>query len=38
MTESTMTDHRQRLEEVKVDNENEESRDEQNSIRYLRMN
>jgi hypothetical protein len=38
MTESAMTDHRQKLEEVEVDNENKESMDEENSVRYLRMN
>jgi hypothetical protein len=38
MTESAMTDHRQKLEEVQVDNENEESIDEENSIRYLTIN
>jgi hypothetical protein len=38
MTESAMTDRRRKLEEVDVDNENEESMDEENSIRYLRMN
>jgi hypothetical protein len=37
-TESTVTDHRRKLEEVEVDNENEESMDEENSVRYLRMN
>jgi competence protein ComGF len=38
MTKSTMTDYRQKLEEVGMDNENEESMDEENSIRYFRMN
>jgi hypothetical protein len=38
MTESTKTDYRQKLEEVKIDNENEESIDKENSIRYSRMN
>jgi hypothetical protein len=38
MTESTVTDSRRKLEEVEVDNENEESMDEENSVRYLRMN
>jgi hypothetical protein len=33
-----MTDHTRKLEEVGVDNENEESMDEENSARYLRMN
>jgi hypothetical protein len=36
-TESAVTDHRRKLEEVDVDNENEESMDEENSVRYLRM-
>jgi hypothetical protein len=38
MTKSAATDRRRRLEEVKVDNENEELIDEENSVRYLRMN
>jgi hypothetical protein len=38
MTESAVTDHRRKLEEVDIDNENEESMDEENSVRYLRMN
>jgi hypothetical protein len=38
MTESAVTDRRRKLEEVGVDNENEESMDEENSVRYLRMN
>jgi hypothetical protein len=38
MTESAVTDHRRKLEEVDVYNENEESMDEENSVRYLRMN
>jgi hypothetical protein len=33
-----MTDYRQKLEEVSIDNENEESMDKENSIMYLRMN
>jgi hypothetical protein len=37
-TESAETDRRRKLEEVDVDNENEESMDEENSVRYLRMN
>jgi hypothetical protein len=37
-TESAVTDHRRKLEEVDVDNDNEESMDEGNSVRYLRMN
>jgi hypothetical protein len=38
MTESTVTDRRRKLEDVEVDNGDEESMDEENSIRYLRMN
>jgi hypothetical protein len=38
MTESAITNYRQKLEEVSVDNENEESMDKENSVRYLRMN
>jgi hypothetical protein len=38
ITESTITDCRQKLEEGGIDNENEESMDEENSVRYLRMN
>jgi hypothetical protein len=38
MTESTVTDRRRRVEEVDVDNKNKESMDEENSVRYLRMN
>jgi hypothetical protein len=38
VTESAVTDRRRKLEEVDVDNENEESMDEENSVRYLRMN
>jgi CRISPR/Cas system-associated protein Cas5 (RAMP superfamily) len=37
-TESAVTDRRRKLEEVDVDNENEESMDEGNNIRYLTMN
>jgi hypothetical protein len=37
-TESAVTDRRRKLEEVDVDRENEESMDEENSVRYLRMN
>jgi hypothetical protein len=37
-TTSAVTDHRRKLEEVDVDNENEESMKEENSVRYLRMN
>jgi hypothetical protein len=38
MTKSTMTNYRGKLEEVGIDNEDEESIDKENSIRYLRMN
>jgi hypothetical protein len=38
MTESAMTDRRRKLEEVEVDNGDEESMDEENSVRYLTMN
>jgi hypothetical protein len=38
MTESTIIDHRRKLEEVGIDNEDEESLDEGNNLRYLRMN
>jgi hypothetical protein len=38
MTESAVTDCRRRLEEVEVDSENEESMDEENSVRNLRIN
>jgi hypothetical protein len=38
MTESAITNCRWKLQEVSVDNENEELMDEENSIRYLRMN
>jgi hypothetical protein len=38
MTESVITNHRQKLEEVGIDNENEELMDKENSVRYLRMN
>jgi hypothetical protein len=38
MTESAMIDYRQKLEEVSIDNEDEESIDEGNNVRYLRMN
>jgi hypothetical protein len=37
-TKSTMIDCRRKLEEVGIDDENEESMDEENSVRYLRMN
>jgi hypothetical protein len=36
MTESAVTDCRHKLEEVNVDNENEESMDEENSVRYFK--
>jgi hypothetical protein len=35
-TESAVTDCRRKLEEVDVDNENKESMDEGNSVRYLK--
>jgi hypothetical protein len=38
MTESAVIDRRRKLEEVGVDDEDEESMDEENSVRYLRMN
>jgi hypothetical protein len=38
MTESAVTDRKQALVEVGVDDEDEESIDEENSVRYLRMN
>jgi hypothetical protein len=38
MTESTMIDHRRKLEEVDVEDEDKELRDEGNNVRYLRMN
>jgi hypothetical protein len=37
-TESAKIDHRRKLKEVGVDDEDEESMDEENSVRYLRMN
>jgi hypothetical protein len=37
-TESAMTDRRRKLKEVDVDNKDEESMDEENSVSYLRMN
>jgi hypothetical protein len=37
-TESAVTNCRQKLEEVSVHNDDEESMDEENSVRYLRMN
>jgi hypothetical protein len=38
MTKSTVTICKQKLEEVGIDNENEESIDKENRVRYLRMN
>jgi hypothetical protein len=38
MTESAMIDCRRKLEEVGVDDEDKESMDEENSVRYFRMN
>jgi hypothetical protein len=38
MTESTMIDRGRKLEDVGIDDEDEESMDEENSVRYLRMN
>jgi hypothetical protein len=38
MTKSAMINHRQKLEEVGIDNKYEELMDEENSVRYLRMN
>jgi hypothetical protein len=37
-TESAEIDHRQRLKEVSIDDEDKESMDEGNNVRYLRMN
>jgi hypothetical protein len=37
-TESAVIDRRRKLEEVDIDNENEESMDEGNNVRYLRVN
>jgi hypothetical protein len=37
-TESAIIDHRQKLEEVGVDNEDEELMDKGNNVRYLSMN
>jgi hypothetical protein len=37
-TESSMINCRRKLEEVGVDDEDEESMDEESSVRYLRMN
>jgi hypothetical protein len=37
-TESAIIDHRQRLGKVGVEDEDKESMDEGNSVRYLRMN
>jgi hypothetical protein len=38
MTESTITNYRQKLEKVSIDNKDKELMDEENSVRYLRMN
>jgi hypothetical protein len=38
MTESTKIDHRRKLEEVGIDDEDKELMDEGNNVRYLRMN
>jgi hypothetical protein len=38
MTKSAMIDYRQKLEEVGIDDKDEELMDEENSVRYLRMN
>jgi hypothetical protein len=37
-TKSAMIDYRQRLKQVGIDNEDKESMDEGNNVRYLRMN
>jgi hypothetical protein len=37
MTESAMIDHRQKLEDVGIDDEDKESMDKGNNVRYLRM-
>jgi hypothetical protein len=37
MTESAMIDRRQKLEEVGIDDEDKESMDKGNNVRYLRM-
>jgi hypothetical protein len=38
MTKPTVIDYRQKLEEVDIDDEDKESMDEGNNVRYLRMN
>jgi hypothetical protein len=38
MTESTEIDHRRKLKEVGIDDEDRESMDKGNNVRYLRMN
>jgi hypothetical protein len=38
MTESTMIDHKQKLGKVGIEDEDKESIDKGNNIRYLRMN
>jgi hypothetical protein len=38
MTEPTKIDRRRKLKEVAIDDENKESMDEGNNVRYLRMN
>jgi hypothetical protein len=38
MTESTEIDCRRKLKEVGIDDEDKESMDEGNNVRYLRMN
>jgi hypothetical protein len=38
MTESTKIDRRQRWKEVGIDDEDKESMDEGNNVRYFRMN
>jgi hypothetical protein len=38
MTESTMNDRRRKLGQVGVEDEDKESMDEGNNVRYLRMN
>jgi hypothetical protein len=37
-TESTKIDYRRKLKEVGIDDEDKESMDEGNNVRYLRMN
>jgi hypothetical protein len=38
ITESAVIDHRQKLEDVGIDDKDKESMDEGNNVRYLRMN